>query len=103
MRIDSNQPYVVNISGPKAPSAVTGAAAASKSASAQQATATRGGDRVVLSAQSREISRLTQALDQLPEVRADQVALAKQRMQNGSDRVDATAVAQKFVDSFKRG
>lgn len=62
----------------------------------------RSPDRVEISPQARELQRLKQDLAALPEVRLDQVALAKQQMQYGAYRVDPALLAQKMMESTRR-
>jgi len=69
-------------------------------AQAPQPSRVRTLDRVEISPKAREIGRLKKELDQLPDVRLDQVALAKQNLQYGSYRVDPTVLAQKMMESF---
>ncbi|GFO70864.1 hypothetical protein GMLC_44430 [Geomonas limicola] len=60
-------------------------------------------DRVEISPKARELERLKKEMNQYPEVRLDQVALAKQNLQYGSYRVDATVLAQKIMDTYGKG
>jgi len=99
MRINGGSAYVVDISR---------AQALRQEKQATEVQAPRGPaqvksfDRVEISPQARELESLKKDLAQYPEVRLDQVALAKQNLQYGSYRVDPTVVAQKMMDSFKR-
>lgn len=58
-------------------------------------------DRVELSPQAKEMQKLKGELEELPEVRMDRVALAKQKLQDGSLRVEASTLAQKLLDAYK--
>ena len=60
----------------------------------------RSFDRVEISSQGRELTRLKREMAALPDVRLDRVALARQTMQNGGYRVAATDLAQKMIDAF---
>jgi len=60
-------------------------------------------DRVEISPKARELERLKKEMNQYPEVRLDQVALAKQNLQYGSYRVDATVLAQKIMETHAKG
>lgn len=57
-------------------------------------------DRVEISSKARELEKLTQAVAQLPDIRMDRVALAKQNMPGGKYRVDPAVLAQKMMDTF---
>lgn len=102
MQIEVKNPaYIVDLRRPepvhRAEEAQTQAPAASSPAKVTTL------DRVVISPRAREVERLKQAVSEIPEVRLDKVALAKQQMQYGSYRVDPALVAQSLVDSFRRG
>ena len=60
----------------------------------------RSADRVEISPKARELQRLKGDLASLPDVRLDQVALAKQNLQSGGYRVDPGVLAQSMMDSF---
>lgn len=99
MRIEQAPPYVVRIRGSEA-------AAAAKAAPAKEQNRTAKGpvqEIVVISPRMREIASLREQLSALPEVRTEMVALAKQQMQYGPYRIEPGEVAQKLVDSLKRG
>jgi len=55
-------------------------------------------DRVEISARGKELDRLKKALEALPDVRSDRVALARQGMQYGPYRVDPVLVAKKMMN-----
>jgi negative regulator of flagellin synthesis FlgM len=99
MRIEGSA-YVVDLSRAQAPaqgSRVTGPVQAAPAPSRL-----RSLDRVEISPKAREMERLKKDLAALPEVRLDQVALAKQNLQYGGYRVDPAVVAQKMMESFDR-
>ena len=54
-------------------------------------------ERVVISANMREIERLRQQMEAIPEVRLELVALARQQIQNGSYRADPAEIALKMM------
>ncbi|QXE90340.1 flagellar biosynthesis anti-sigma factor FlgM [Geomonas subterranea] len=58
-------------------------------------------DRVEISPQAKELQKLKSEVAAMPDVRTDRVALAKQNLQNGSYRVEASALAQKMMDAYK--
>ena len=59
-------------------------------------------DRIEISPQARQADKLKKALDDIPEVRLDKVALMKQQLNQGSYRIDPTHIAEKMMDSFRR-
>lgn len=58
-------------------------------------------DRVEISSRARELEKLKTEVDAMPDLRLDRVALAKQNLQDGSYRVEASALAQKMMDAYK--
>ncbi|GFO65356.1 flagellar biosynthesis anti-sigma factor FlgM [Geomonas paludis] len=58
-------------------------------------------DRVEISSQARELQKLKAEVAAMPDVRMDRVALARQNLQNGAYRVEASALAQKMMDAYK--
>lgn len=58
-------------------------------------------DRVELSPKAKEMQKLKGDLEQLPEVRMDRVALARQKLQDGSLRVEGATLAQRMLDAYK--
>ncbi|MBU5611494.1 flagellar biosynthesis anti-sigma factor FlgM [Geomonas azotofigens] len=58
-------------------------------------------DRVEISSQAKELQRLKAEVADMPDVRMDRVALAKQNLQNGAYRVEASVLAQKMMDAYK--
>jgi negative regulator of flagellin synthesis FlgM len=97
MRINGSA-YVVDISRSQAVSTEKTTAAEVKAP--REPTRLRSVDRVEISPKARELERLKKDMAQYPEVRLDQVALAKQNLQYGGYRVEATYVAQKMMESF---
>lgn len=103
VRIDGNSPaYLVNIKGTQAPQAATATSAAAASGRVASASSGSSGDRVVFSTKNQEIERLKSALNGIPEVRPEKVALAKQKLAAGSYRVDSGSLAQSVVNTLKR-
>ena len=58
-------------------------------------------DRVEISSQAKELQKLKAEVAAMPDVRMDRVALAKQNLQSGAYRVEASALAQKMMDAYK--
>ncbi|MBJ6801200.1 flagellar biosynthesis anti-sigma factor FlgM [Geomonas propionica] len=58
-------------------------------------------DRVEISSQAKELQKLKAEVAAMPDVRTDRVALAKQNLQSGAYRVEASALAQKMMDAYK--
>ncbi|QWV93621.1 flagellar biosynthesis anti-sigma factor FlgM [Geomonas oryzisoli] len=58
-------------------------------------------DRVEISSQAKELQKLKSEVAAMPDVRLDRVALAKQNLQNGAYRVEASTLAQKMMDAYK--
>ncbi|UFS72407.1 flagellar biosynthesis anti-sigma factor FlgM [Geomonas sp. RF6] len=87
MRIDNGirAPYVVDLSS---------VASARPKGVRQQGSAA---DRVEISQQGKELARLKKELGELPDVRLERVALARQQMQYGPYRIDPVLVAQKMM------
>ena len=99
MRIEQAPPYIVKIRGSEP-------VAAAEAAPVREQNRTAKGpvqEVVVISPRMREIAALREQLSTLPEVRTERVALAKQQMQYGPYRIEPGEVAQKLVDSLKRG
>lgn len=99
MRIEQAPPYVVRIRGSQPVASAEAAPAKEENRAARGAVQ----EVVVISPRMREIAALRDRLSALPEVRTERVALAKQQMQYGPYRVEPGEVAQKLVDSLKRG
>ena len=76
---------------------------ASTSLRSATAFATKSVDLVDISSRSRELARLKKDLSALPDIRLDRVALAKQQLQQGTNQVDSSQLAQKMVDSVVNG
>jgi negative regulator of flagellin synthesis FlgM len=64
--------------------------------------APRGVDRIDISPQARQVDKLKKEMATIPEVRLDKVALMKQQLVQGTYKVDATAVAEKMMNSLRR-
>lgn len=58
-------------------------------------------DRVELSATNSEVDRLKRALQDIPDVRANKIALLKERIDSGTYQVDARDVAAKMLEGWK--
>jgi negative regulator of flagellin synthesis FlgM len=99
MRIEGSA-YKVTLSRPEAVRREAPESAAVPAAAAPGRVRTQ--ERVEISPKARELGRLKRDLAALPELRLDQVALAKQNLQSGGYRVDPGLLAQKMMDSFKR-
>ena len=97
MRI-SSPPYLVDL---HVSQEVRQASETAAAAPAQKVTgkAANSVDQVALSSRSRELARLKQELSELPDVRLDRVALAKQQLQQGAYRIDPKVLAQKMLES----
>lgn len=52
---------------------------------------------VNLSSKAKDIQRIKQMLDQLPDVRENKIAELKQKIESGAYRVDAAKIAEKMV------
>lgn len=106
MRIDTPS-YVVDLQHTRevrqASAATSTATATAAPAAAPGKAALKGVDLVEISSRSRELARLNQELDALPDVRLDRVALAKQQLQQGPYRIDPNALAQKMMESMVKG
>lgn len=59
------------------------------------------GDRVELTTRKDEIEKLKKAAAAMPEVRSDRVAALKERVADGTYKVDAVMVAERMLESFK--
>jgi negative regulator of flagellin synthesis FlgM len=97
MRING-APYLVDLSRPDAVRQEKVAAQAPQESAAPQKA--RSFDRVEISPQSREVERLKRELAALPDVRLDRVALAKQKLQEGSYSAAPTVLAQKIMEAY---
>ena len=56
------------------------------------------GDKVELSAQSKEIKKINDALEMTPDVRAEKVAALKELVQKGEYKVDSNKLADKMIN-----
>jgi negative regulator of flagellin synthesis FlgM len=97
MRINS-APYVVDLAKSQAVRREQPEAAPAQAP--RQPSRVRTLDRVEISPKARELERLKKDLAALPDVRLDQVALAKQNLQYGKYRVDPTVLAHKMLESY---
>ena len=97
MRIEGS-PYVVDLSRAQAVQKESGQVSPVQGAAAPARV--RSFDRVEISPRARELEKLKQELDALPDVRLDRVALAKQNLQYGKYRVDPVDLAQRMMESF---
>lgn len=94
----SGAPYVVDLGRPQAAAAESKAAQAVQGASPPARVLSF--DRVEISPRMREIDRLKRDLSELPELRLDRVALARQNLQAGGYRVDPAIVAHNMMKAF---
>jgi negative regulator of flagellin synthesis FlgM len=57
-------------------------------------------DKISLSGQSKEVSELKAAIDQLPDVRTDKVDALKKAIDTGSYNIDSKKIAQKILEEI---
>ena len=98
MRIDGAA-YIVDLTRPEALPGESGLPEPPLQAE-KPARRARRFDRIEISSEVKELSRLKRELEALPEVRLDRVALARQNLQAGGYRVASIDLAQKMMDSF---
>ena len=92
-------PYVVDLSQ-SAP--VRKERALDQAARSESSAKVRILDRVEISPRSREMARLKREVEAMPEVRLERVALARQNLQQGEYRVEASVLAQKMLEAYDR-
>lgn len=68
-----------------------------KENSAAPSSETRGGDKVILSPQAREIQDLKNYMKKIPDVRAQKVADLKKQIDTGIYEIDSQAIAMKMM------
>ena len=73
---------------------------AAKSGTSQ---ATRPGDTVSLSTDAAKLNKASEAIQQLPDIRAERVAEIKKEVDAGHYKVEARAVAEKMLMSMSKG
>lgn len=61
---------------------------------------TEGGDKVELSAGTKDAQKIKEILSETPEVRADKVEALKQQIEKGEYQVDAEQIADKLLMSL---
>ena len=99
MKIQSDQTTAAQIAGTNGPKAVTNRPASADAATTTSTTRSREAATVELSSRSRELHEALIAAKAAPDVRADVVADIKQRIDNGTYTVDATAIARSMLDT----
>jgi flagellar biosynthesis anti-sigma factor FlgM len=58
-------------------------------------------EKVDLSSRAKEIHRIKQLLDQIPDVREAKVQELKSRIDSGNYRVNADKIAEKMIDEYR--
>jgi flagellar biosynthesis anti-sigma factor FlgM len=99
MKIQSDQTIAAQIAGPNGPAAATNRRASTDDAPTTRTTSGREAATVELSTRSRELHEALRAAKAAPDVRAAIVADVKQRIDNGTYAVDATAIARSMLDT----
>ena len=100
MKIQSDPTTAAQIAGPNGPAAATNRPAAADGVSTRSTDRSREAATVELSTRSRELHEALRAAKAAPDVRADVVADVKQRIDNGTYTVDATAIARSMLDTL---
>ena len=63
----------------------------------------RGGDTVQLSGNAERVARMSEALQQIPDIRVERVQELKKQVAAGEYAVSARAVAEKMLMTIKKG
>ncbi len=63
----------------------------------------RPGDSLELSEKARQLRRITEVVEQMPEVRREKVAEIKRKIRNGNYEVSSEEVAEKMIEELETG
>jgi len=97
MKVDPNLQSIVNVQSEAVQNQKT--SRVQETASEGRTTETSGSDTVQLSSKFAEVQQLTTKLQQLPDIRAERVAMLKAKIQQGTYKPDPADVADALLNS----